>query len=107
MLLGLFMFVPLGNVARVNKRKVMTKVSVLGQANEEKIELKKIELVKYITSKGSGIDEASLPASNFGEVILIQTNAFETGGFDLILAKSHNPDINDTIYLGHWNDGIV
>lgn len=112
MLLGLFRFVALGNVARVNKRKVMTKVSVLGQANEEKKELRKIELKFHCGASNEEnivVGSSGRKPNDWQNIVLISRDFYD--GMDLILAYDESTSGHvgkcRSLMLGHWNDGVV
>lgn len=80
----------------------MTKVSVLGQANEEKKELKKIEFIRVMMNDLDFIEALSKP-TDYEDVILISKD-MSRSGYDLILGRNASGDM---LYLGHWNDGVV
>ena len=80
----------------------MTKVSVFGQQPTETKELKKIEFELALSSSNT-ITEAELEPRHFRNIMLIQTNY--SNSLDAILAWDDLHDV--TIYLGHWNDGVV
>ena len=80
----------------------MTKVSVFGQQPTETKELKKIEFVKALINE----NEWDTPCSpgDWDNIMLLEKD-YTYSGLDLIMAWDCISD--KTIYLGHWNDGIV
>jgi hypothetical protein len=80
----------------------MTKVSIFGQQPTETKELKKIEFVKWLSLE-SDLEKAKVVPSNYENVMLLEKNY--PIGYDLILAWDEVS--NKTLYLGHWNDGVV
>lgn len=81
----------------------MTKVSVFGQPiEEEKKELKKIELKSYLII--TTLEFAASPydgADSFDNVQLLRCSKDN----DVILCWMNGRA--PAIYIGHWNDGIV
>lgn len=93
----------------------MTKVSVFGQEPaEQPKELKKIEFVKCLNDDESFDDDitSSIMPSSWLNVSLITKN-HNGAGMDLILAWDSGLDkklgcpIGGTLFLGHWNDGVI
>lgn len=82
----------------------MTKVSVFGKEPTENKELKTIELVKYM-DKSLSFTTTQISASDFDNVLLLEPNYYSSG-FDLIFVFD-NTKGEETLYLGHWNDGVV
>lgn len=82
----------------------MTKVTTLTELLQEetKQEKKPIEFVKFLNEFGK-IDKATCFPKDYLTVSLIQSKY--TNEFDLILAW--NNISYPTLYLGHWNDGVV
>jgi len=81
----------------------MTKVSVFGQEAEQEKKKKPIEFVKYLN--GDEVEQCPSPPSDYENLVLLEKNYYCIG-FDLMWA--HNDSPNDgTLYLGHWNDGVV
>jgi len=83
----------------------MTKVIVIGENNQPENEKKKIELLKFLSSKIEIIIDAG-NISNYKYVELICKDY--TDGNDMIFCYN-NPDNRSvgTLFLGHWNDGVV
>lgn len=82
----------------------MTKVSVLGKANEEKKELKKIELKFHCNDDDIPCSKYSGNPSNWGNVILIKKSFYNR--LDLIVVYDDKGG-DRSLMLGHWNDGII
>ena len=84
----------------------MTKVIILGEPAEKK-EGKKIEFVKLLTSSLE-INEIAGRVHDWKNIELICKNYDEgdSGNFDLMFAYDDNRS-EGTLYLGHFNDGIV
>lgn len=93
----------------------MTKVIILGEQAEQKEELKKIEFVSFLhihTIHQLGIRSApkiypcnTIDPGRYKTIELIRKN-YGGSGMDLMLA--YMIDRNDgTLYLGHFNDGVV
>jgi hypothetical protein len=81
----------------------MTNVLIFGQEAAEPKQLKKIELVKCLSSNITIANSGMLP-HEFKNLMLFEKNYGESG-FDIIFGWDN---INDkTIFLGHWNDGVV
>lgn len=81
----------------------MTKVSIFGQPDAEAKKLKPIELVKLLTS-GCKLEDAEESADSWENIILLEEK-YTSDGLDVIMAWDYIG--NKTIYLGHWNDGVV
>ena len=81
----------------------MTKVSVFGQDSEEEKKKKPIEFVKAFFYK-KFVDAKAKP-SEYEYVVLLEKNYYGIN-LSLIWAYDNNPN-NGTLYLGHWNDGVV
>lgn len=88
----------------------MTKVIIVGQAQGAEPVKKKIEFKYFIT--GLGCNVAVFPPANFKVVELISMGYDYAPGdqiriiYDLMFA--YDDDRNDgTLYLGHFNDGVV
>ena len=86
----------------------MTKVLVFGESNEQKKELVKIELVYMIDCDVDRVSADDEPCV-FEYVMLLERgytkHSSRLDNYDLIMAWD-NED-NKTLYLGHWNDGVV
>lgn len=83
----------------------MTKVSVLGEEPKEK-ELKKIQFTHCLSngckSFNLGKDGDTLHSPNeMDEIILISRDYRD---YDIMLYRIEE---SETIYFGHWNDGVV
>jgi len=82
----------------------MTKVTILGQ-EEPKKELKKIEFVKYFNEHYKlAIPRKDVVPSDWKNIELICKDYSK--GFDLMFAFSEERN-HGTLFLGHFNDGIV
>ena len=87
----------------------MTKTSIFGQnENQNKTVKKPIEFKKFIGSNGEIVSASGgITAGNFDNVCLLSRN-YTNDGLDLILAYDQlNQTSGVTLYLGHWNDGVV
>lgn len=83
-----------------------TKVTILGQAEAVKPELKKIEFVKIILT--NGVAKALSKPCEWDNIMLIKSKYDLTETFDLIYAWGMDGDDSyRACYLGHFNDGIV
>ena len=86
----------------------MTKVLVFGESNEQKKELKKIKLV-YMFDCNADKTTANDKPSDFNYIMLLERGYTKGSSrldtYDLIMAWDE--ENNKTIYLGHWNDGVV
>lgn len=82
----------------------MTKVSIFGQADAEAKKLKPIEFVKTLLENGE-LEDAESEPKNWGNLILLEKK-YTSSKMDLILAYDENPNCG-SLYLGHWNDGVV
>lgn len=81
----------------------MTKVSVFGQEATESKKLKPIEFVKALGRSGE-IELSACNPKDWKNIMLLEKE-YTSDNFDLIMAWD---SINDkTIYLGHWNDGVI
>jgi hypothetical protein len=80
----------------------MTQIIDLTQGQEQKRELKKIELV-YTIYKGT-IKETNATPDEFEKVMLVD-KADEFDIHDLIVCIGE--DGVSHRYLGHWNDGVI
>lgn len=83
-----------------------TKVIILGQ--EEKQQTKKpIEFVKCIRGNGRIDDEIVEPdkPSYWDEILLL--GHLHEANLDVFWVRDYDEPEADTIYLGHFNDGIV
>lgn len=90
-------------------KEMKTKCIVLGQENEPKKELKKIELKKCMQVKTGDFSDLGGLGPNidlnekFTELALNPTYKIE--GYDLIHATTRSGSYQ--IWLGHWNDGVA
>ena len=86
----------------------MTKVLVFGESNEQKKSLKKIELVYMIDCDADRAIATDKP-SDFNYIMLLERGYTEgsshLNNYDLIMAWDEEND--KTLYLGHWNDGVI
>jgi hypothetical protein len=84
----------------------VTKVSVFGQDTEVKKDLKKIEFIRYLNTCLSFLSfhEGTSTPSIYENLVLLEREYGE--GLDLIWAYNDDPNMG-TLYLGHWNDGVV
>jgi len=80
-----------------------TKCIVLGQEKKEK-ELKKIEFVKHL-NEGSKFEMSYFKPNAWENIELISCSYTEEG-MDLIFAYDEDRN-RGSLYLGHWNDGVV
>lgn len=80
----------------------MTKISVFGEEPKKEKELKKIELVYYL-SRGKKQKSATTRAGHWGNIMLVSND----GEYDIMLAWDGQEASCGTVYLGHWNDGVV
>ena len=81
----------------------MTKVSVFGQEATESKPLKPIEFVKML-GYGGKIEPSACNPEGWSNIMLLEKK-YTSDDFDLIMAW--NNINNKTIYLGHWNDGVI
>lgn len=81
----------------------MTKVSVFGQTEKKEKELKPIELIKWIDSNGMLVHSGCRNEEWQNIVLLSRRDMLD---LDVIWCYDENPNTG-TIYLGHWNDGVV
>jgi hypothetical protein len=81
----------------------MTKTSIFGQPEVKQDEKKPIEFVKYFNGD-KAIATRDSPCI-FENVILLEKNYF-SDDYDLMWAYGENPN-DGSLYLGHWNDGVV
>ena len=84
----------------------MTKVIIYG-AQEKTTNKKKIEFVSVLRGSGkfsNDIDSSDQP-SNWDEVVYLAR--FPQLEMDLIFCKDYSDPYCDTVYLGHFNDGVV
>lgn len=86
----------------------MTKVLVFGDNNEQKKELKRIKF-KYMFDCDAELVPEQYDPSEFQYVMLIEKGytrgSNKLDNYDLIMAW--DTENNKTLYLGHWNDGVV
>ena len=85
----------------------MTKVTTLedllkGKQQEEQPKKKPIELVKALDADIQIKDAATTP-TDWNTLVLLEEDY--GSGYDLILA--YDKIQSTTVYLGHWNDGVV
>jgi len=82
----------------------MTKTSIFGQSEVKQEEKKPIEFVKSCLF-GNDWEKNEAHPSEYENIVLLEKN-YNTKGFDLMWAYDAAPN-HGTLYLGHWNDGIV
>lgn len=80
----------------------MTKITVFGN-EESREEKKKIEFVYWLDPEEGPDGDFDVSPSDYDNLCLLGRDDYNK--YDLIMAW----DINNarTIYLGHWNDGVV
>lgn len=83
----------------------MTKVSVFGEQPTEQKELKKIEFVKALDASGEYRTPRNMPYQY--DNVCLYCAATNPKNFDCILAWDNGDDSAKSLYLGHWNDGVV
>lgn len=86
-----------------------TKVTILGQAEAVKPELKKIEFVKYLDKELDIKNVITIKPSDCDNIELISSD-YKGTGFDLMFAYNdgfRNGNYNNCIFIGHFNDGII
>lgn len=83
----------------------MTKVSVFGEQPIEKKELKKIELIRYLDKSLFFATVKEIKASEFDNALLLESD-YCNSGLDLIFVFDDEKG-EETLFLGHWNDGVV
>lgn len=86
----------------------MTKTIIIGQPEEAKKELKKIEFVSFLGV--SGLDSPAYHPRDFDFIELIsiaEITRMNTYSKDLMFAYNNGDRPNGKLYLGHWNDGVV
>jgi hypothetical protein len=81
----------------------MTKVIIIGEQLEKK-ELKPIKFV-YFFSIQHGAEETEIKPKSFENIELICKD-FAGFGFDLMYAYFNDRNAG-SLYLGHFNDGVV
>jgi len=81
----------------------MTKTSIFGQPEVKQEEKKPIDFVSKLTEKGELTTTIACPA--LWKNIVLMTKNYTTC-YDLMWAYDDSPNLG-TLYLGHWNDGIV
>jgi hypothetical protein len=88
----------------------MTKIIYIGeQPKAIAKQLKPIEFVSKINSSTLLTAEASLIPSQWEHVELVTKNYSEKHNIDIMLAYDSDENGNkmlQTLYLGHWNDGV-
>lgn len=85
----------------------MTKTIIIGQPEEAKKELKRIEIKKVLDPEYNTFDMAATKPHEWENIELICRNYGEYG-YDLIFAYDDNDRRHiGSLYLGHWNDGVV
>lgn len=78
-----------------------TKVTILGEAEAVKPELKKIEFVRYLS--GDIVKTDPCKPSQWKNIELIKRGS---GNLDTMFAFDDSRE-DGLIYLGHFNDGVV
>ena len=81
----------------------MTKVSVFGKETEEEKKKNPIEFVKALCYEK--FVNTKVKPSEYGYVVLLEKN-YDGIGLSLIWAYEDRSNFG-TLYLGHWNDGVV
>lgn len=81
----------------------MTKV--INPFKEAEYKPKRIELIKFIDGDSSAIDTTSLHASEYNYTKLLHDVRMD--GYDVIACWNASDTHDFSLYLGHWNDGIV
>lgn len=84
-----------------------TKVTVLGQTQEKKKELKKIEFCKWILEDGEwqSMEKNANKPYSWTNICLLFTD-WRGSDYDLMIAYDEGKK-NGMLVLGHFNDGIV
>jgi len=89
----------------------MTKTNIIG--TESVADKKKIEFVKSISRSQSIIDASTTSPSHWDNIVLLEIKGYDyhRDGFnnelDAMYAYNNGREQHGTIYLGHWNDGVV
>lgn len=86
-----------------NKTNVSTLDSLLEGAPTNALDLKCIELVKYVDPNRGILRTTSAP-EEFDNIMLLNLSLHNK--YDTILAWMNKSDWK-SVYLGHWNDGVV
>jgi len=84
----------------------MTKVTVCGSQEKPKNK-KKIEFISVLRGNGKitdDIDSSDFP-NKWDEVVYLAR--FPQLEMDLMFCKDYSDPYCDTVYLGHFNDGVV
>lgn len=89
----------------------MTKVIILGEERQEEKELKPIEVTHFINSLNGSWGEigkylSSEILSGFDFIELVSEN-YLADGRSLMFAYEKGDRVNGTLYIGHFNDGVV
>lgn len=79
----------------------MTKIIILGQESKKK----PIKLIKYLHK--DLYFEPSLRSANDWENIELICRNYGYNKLDLMYAYPNNSRENGTLYIGHFNDGII
>jgi len=83
----------------------MTEVTILGQGEPQKKELKPIEFVYYLSDTLPYLRPSESKPSSYKNIELICMNY---GGSRNDLMYAYDTDRNQgSLYLGHFNDGVV
>ncbi|PHJ51476.1 hypothetical protein VF04_34980 [Nostoc linckia z7] len=84
----------------------MTKVIILGEQPKEEKKLKPIELIKWISSIKGICEGAVVKPSEYDFVVLL-SRLYDGSAYDLMYVYDKNQQMSGTLYLGHFNDGVV
>ena len=89
----------------------MTKVIILGERQQEEKELKPIEVTHFINSLTGTLGEvakysSSEILSDFDFIELVCEN-YLADERSLMFAYNKGDRINGTLYIGHFNDGVI
>lgn len=83
----------------------MTKTSIFGQNQNQKETVKNpIQLLKWLQGDGKFVD-ANSPAHLCQNIVLLEKKY--CGNMDLIWTHSDRSPNSGSLFLGHWNDGVV
>lgn len=85
-----------------------TEVIILGEQSEQKQEPKKIEFVKCLLSdyEWQALSKTSLQPIDFKNIELVCREYAGKGTYDIMFAYDDNRSAG-SLYLGHFNDGVV
>lgn len=86
-----------------------TKVTILGEAEAVKPELKKIEFVRWVDDNLHIRTGVIHNVNEWGNITLISKNYKDTG-YDLMFAHDNgyrDGKVNNSLFFGYFNDGVV